>query len=154
MAHGIKGWRWKLRQTLSGCIGEPVTLGELFSGIKDDIPLHTASRVWLSRYRGKGVRELGNLDQMRWVTFTHELSRLSVHFNPPLCRGRTVLRDTLATAYTYNCTICGQPYIAPDLRATCCGQACGARRGSMANVARKRRLNDQQEARPGSLGAD
>jgi hypothetical protein len=85
-------WREALRAHLAERTGEELVAGDLFDQFGANMPLHDATRPWVSR--GK---ELGTTPHsvMRWAAFSQALRRLNVSFDPPLTK---VTRLTIESA--------------------------------------------------------
>ncbi len=77
-------WRTALGRHLAERIGQELSVGDLFARFGAEMPLHDATRAWITRGAELGITPH---ELMRWSAFRQTLRRLNVSFNPPLARG-------------------------------------------------------------------
>jgi hypothetical protein len=98
-----QGWRSDIRRYLMDHMDDPFPLRDLFDAVH--IPLHAASRLWMSRDR----TELGSNDHMRFCALVNTLQLYQLGYDPPKERQKS--RDTLVIVRPLICQHCQQPFV-------------------------------------------
>lgn len=118
-----KSWRQRLRLYLAATLKDdrPLILGQLIDLFADQIPLHRASRKWLSGHRDK--TEYATAYKMRVYTLYQELYWLQCRFYPKGSKNY----QTIVIPHGAVCPRCGELFVFERTRPVH-GMACAARR--------------------------
>jgi hypothetical protein len=100
-----------------------IVLGDLYACIADEIPLHTAGRLWRNTHPDMGLP-----DEMRWRSFRVWLNHFEFTYDPPNVRGTRVLRSARIRPVYRTCVHCGTLFF-NDRTTIGCTASCGVKHG-------------------------
>jgi len=121
MAETDPRWRTALWRYLGERIGEEVRVGELVELFADSIPLHHATRIWLSGCRGN---RLDGPLRMRRHCLTFSLRQYDLVWRPARGRRRPIADSDIVIPQARACIRCGTPFFATRQTVNC-GRSCG-----------------------------
>jgi Protein of unknown function (DUF3102) len=104
----LNDWRAALRRFFTERIGQELSVGELYDRVGSKMPLHHATRDWVTHGGEIGA---ASHDDMRWQTFSAEVRLFNLRFDPPISRMSPLRKTTKVTVLTVDCKGCGRSFI-------------------------------------------